>query len=298
MRKKMYHKIYKDLSQKMNKEFIIKYKNLKEYISFLKENYHINKKEYEDLEEISKLYSVRWGLLAMSFFNEEGITEEIQHYKVVYESITSTLANNCLAILELAKLGLDFQCNVLTRNTYELCFLLLVVLIDKEKCMEYFDTARKGNEYEIWSKNFRFKKLNERLEEYEKTLGKKEISFLSDWRKKQYSYYSGYMHNDFFKCRFKSYVVDQENKENLKFNLWGRYNDMINQTLEQLTDLMFFTSKYLLKIVSNKEIFDKRTFIGENERKIWNESNSLAIFIDELYIEYKLQMEKQENVSM
>ena len=73
---------------------------------------------------------------------------------------------------------------------------------------------------------------------------------------------------------------------------------MINQTLEQLTDLMFFTSKYLLKIVSNKEIFDKRTFIGENERKSWNESNSLAIFIDELYIEYKLQMEKQENVSM
>ena len=287
MNRIVYDKIYNNLTKKLDKEHIIEFDSIKECTKILSDTEHISPKLYSEIEELSNLFSLRWGLLSLSISDNKSKSKDIQDQCMIYQSLTNTIANNCLAITNLSKKGLEFQANVLMRNTCEICFLLLVLLLDKEKCKEYFLSISKNNEYEVWSKNFRFKKLNETLEIYEQTFEKEQTLFLSDWRKKEYSYYSGYVHNDFFNCFAQSYVVDENNEENLKLNIWGIYNNKVRNQLSNLNDLMFFISKYFIKITSNINIFDKNIYISENGKEFWNESASLAFFIDELYVYYK-----------
>ena len=50
---------------------------------------------------------------------------------------------------------------------YELCFLFLALIINKDLCLKYFDTKNNNNEYEVWSKNLRIRKINKIIYKYE-----------------------------------------------------------------------------------------------------------------------------------
>lgn len=208
----------------------------------------------------------------------------MREYKIVYSAFLTNIANSCVAIIELSKLGFSFHANVLMRNLCELCFMFLVVIMDKEKCKEYFKSAQKRNEYQIWSDNFRFRKMNELLKEYEKTLSE-DVQFISEWRNDLYSSYSGYVHNDFIKCFLKSFSKDKK-KQYYYYYVWGMYNNEVKDNLESLNYLMWVVDLYFMHLVSQGKMFEKIRFKDENLKEMWNDSISLYYIIDTLYKRY------------
>lgn len=73
----------------------------------------------------------------------------------------------------------------------ELIYTLLVVLINKEKRKEYFNSGMLQNEYSVWNKNSRMTKISEELAKYEADIFNKEfIEELRTMRKEIYQYYS------------------------------------------------------------------------------------------------------------
>ena len=280
MKRENYLKIYNRVVEKISKENMISYEEIEEGLEYLREKEPIKKDIYSNAEEISELYALRWGILGM-IFGQDDIEEN--KYNVVYCSLITNIANSCLSIIELAKLGYSFQVNILMRNLCETCFLLLTLLIDKEKCKKYLNSPKEGDEYEIWSKEFRFKKLNECLEKYENTfLNTNNDKFLPKWRRELYSFYSGFMHNDFFKCYIKSY---SNNNEFYHYNVWGLYNNDVKLNLESLNYLMWVVDKFFMNIISNKKIIDIEILINKNMRSQWNDTSALFFIINELYDE-------------
>ena len=159
MKKEHYNKIYKDVVKIIGEKKMLSFEGIEEGLKELKEKKHLDKDKYYDAEEISELFALRWGILALVLSNYKE-NDELREDKIVYSAFLTNIANSCVAIIELSKLGFSFHANVLMRNLCELCFMFLVVIMDKEKCKEYFKSAQKQNEYQIWSDNFRFRKMN------------------------------------------------------------------------------------------------------------------------------------------
>ena len=125
-------------------------------------------KHYKKEKEIAQWYALAIGLLALSInINEEKETEEYQLDSTVYFSLLTNISNDIFSIIKLVDNGLEFQANIIMRNLIELLYTLLVVLINKEKRKEYYDSGRLQNSYEVWNKNFKMSKLNEELFTYE-----------------------------------------------------------------------------------------------------------------------------------
>lgn len=85
----------------------------------------------------------------------------------MYRSLFSSIVSNIMDIIKLSESGLEFQTNIIMRNMYELCFLFLALIINKDLCLKYFDTKNNNNEYEVWSKNLRIRKINKIIYKYE-----------------------------------------------------------------------------------------------------------------------------------
>ena len=298
MKKREFLKIQSSIKDKITNEHFISYAQVIDYINTINswkcEIRNIGTQE-KSIIDISKIYCLLFGLISFSTIigdNNKDDNNEINEYKMLkicIHSLSSQISNDILSILKLTLTGLDFQAGILIRNLYELAFTILAIMIDKRQCRDYFESAAKDNEYDVWRNNFTMKKLNNTLELFEKSINdNEELSFTSDWRKKNYSFYSGFTHNDFFQCYNTSYTkVKTEDEHEIKsFNLWGGKATRITYNLEPINDLLMYTGLLFYKIIIINKI-DKEKLI--TEREIWNNSFVISMIAEELYKKYLVE---------
>lgn len=272
---------YEYLNSKINldKEFIVPYETIMDYynqMNDIMDNPEIWQEANEDVLNIAELYNLYYGIMSFSIEPKE----EDKNFKIkaLYSSIFVTTANSITAVIYLAENGLDYQANVINRQLFEICMLLLNVMIDENKEKILTDTEMTEGNMKIWRKYFSPKELNDTIENYEK-------ADLTDWRKRQYSFYSNYSHNDFLSFLFFSFSSPKNEKDKLFNNVWGGYISRVNTILENMISFLWYTSKAFMKLLVDKDIhISKETLRTEEE--LWKFSIYTGILLDRYYFDY------------
>lgn len=272
---------YEYLNSKINldKEFIVPYETIIDYynqMNDIMDNPEIWQEANEDVLNIAELYNLYYGIMSFSIEPKE----EDKNFKIkaLYSSIFVTIANSITAVIYLAENGLDYQANVINRQLFEICMLLLNVMIDENKEKILTDTEMTEGNMKIWRKYFSPKELNDTIENYEK-------ADLTDWRKRQYSFYSNYSHNDFLSFLFFSFSSPKNEKDKLFNNVWGGYISRVNTILENMISFLWYTSKAFMKLLVDKDIhISKETLRTEEE--LWKFSIYTGILLDRYYFDY------------
>lgn len=272
---------YEYLNSKINldKEFIVPYETIMDYynqMNDIMDNPEIWQEANEDVLNIAELYNLYYGIMSFSIEPKE----EDKNFKIkaLYSSIFVTIANSITAVIYLAENGLDYQANVINRKLFEICMLLLNVMIDENKEKILTDTEMTEGNMKIWRKYFSPKELNDTIENYEK-------ADLTDWRKRQYSFYSNYSHNDFLSFLFFSFSSPKNEKDKLFNNVWGGYISRVNTILENMISFLWYTSKAFMKLLVDKDIhISKETLRTEEE--LWKFSIYTGILLDRYYFDY------------
>lgn len=287
MRKKDYSKIYNKAFNYPNAK-ISTYEELKEFLFEIRKEKPKLKRHYKKEKEISELYALCSGFIACSFYfsMEDIANEEYRHDIVVYFSLLTNISNDILSVIDLVENGFEFQANILIRNLFELVYTFLVVLINKEKRIKYFDSARLENEYAIWNQNFRMSKLNDELLKYEKTIFDKEFAEeLKVKRTKTYQEYSSYSHNDCIRCYLGCHSPNRihysDEEPILRYNLWGVYNYDAKKILSSLNYLMWMSFMYFRDIITKSEYFKKDNYISEDNYVWWNNGFMILLMLEE-----------------
>lgn len=272
---------YEYLNSKINldKEFIVPYETIMDYynqMNDIMDNPEIWQEANEDVLNIAELYNLYYGIMSFSIEPKE----EDKNFKIkaLYSSIFVTIANSITAVIYLAENGLDYQANVINRQLFEICMLLLNVMIDENKEKILTDTEMTEGNMKIWRKYFSPKELNDTIENYEK-------ADLTDWRKRQYSFYSNYSHNDFLSFLFFFFSSPKNEKDKLFNNVWGGYISRVNTILENMISFLWYTSKAFMKLLVDKDIhISKETLRTEEE--LWKFSIYTGILLDRYYFDY------------
>lgn len=272
---------YEYLNSKINldKEFIVPYETIMDYynqMNDIMDNPEIWQEANEDVLNIAELYNLYYGIMSFSIEPKE----EDKNFKIkaLYSSIFVTIANSITAVIYLAENGLDYQANVINRQLFKICMLLLNVMIDENKEKILTDTEMTEGNMKIWRKYFSPKELNDTIENYEK-------ADLTDWRKRQYSFYSNYSHNDFLSFLFFSFSSPKNEKDKLFNNVWGGYISRVNTILENMISFLWYTSKAFMKLLVDKDIhISKETLRTEEE--LWKFSIYTGILLDRYYFDY------------
>ena len=280
MNRTKYNKLYRDIFKNEDKPI----SSYDELVDFLKEMKSVKPKKNDEIKterRKTECYALSCGLLALTFENRDDETNEsIKQYRTVYQTLLTNISNDCLAIINMLDNGFEFQARILARNLFELIYTLLITVIDKDKCTQYFESASLENGYEIWNKYFRISKLNEQLYNYEKKEDTELAKMMKDIRKKTYSEYSSYAHNDFLYCFIGCHSTDRKTKFT-NYNLWGNYNYNAKSILKSINELLWMMFLYLENLISKKEIFEKSSLIYEDNFKYWNDAFLIAVMLDE-----------------
>lgn len=282
MNKKEYDILYKSIFKEFNDDNQIS--SYEEFLSFIKEMKSVKpdvNKEMKIEKRTTELYSLSSGLLALALeSSKDNIQEKFKNYSTVYNILFTNISNDCLAIIKLLQNGFEFQARILARNLFELVYTLLVVIINKDKCKAYFDSARLENGYDIWNKYFRMSKLNEELYNFEKDDDSEFAEMMKTSRKNTYSQYSSYAHNDFMYCFIGCHSTDREN-DIVNYNLWGNYNYNAKYILSSVNDLLWMMFLYFKSFMSKNNILNKNDFITEDNYKYWNDALFISVILDE-----------------
>lgn len=278
MKKSDYDFYYKKLFKKNeNEEYkVASYKELKKLFYNMEKGKEIKEVKYKEAKEIARLYALATGLIAMSIHvSYDFIEDKYKNDSIIYSSLLTNISNDIIAIIKLIDNGFEFQANNLFRNLIELLYIFLVMLINKQKRNEYFDSARLENSYSVWQKNTRMSKLNDELSKYEKTILNEELQKkMKEQRTRMYRYYSSCAHNDFSSvclwCHSLNKEVSSENSSYFKYNLWGIYNYRAKEILEALNRLMWIYSTYFKNIITKPEYFDRRNYVFKENYIFWN----------------------------
>lgn len=282
MNKKEYEKLYKQIFKEANKDNpISSYEDLLDYIKEMKSLKPKSNKEIKHEKMTTEFYALSCGLLALALqSSQDNIKKELKNYSTVYETLFTSISNDCLSIIKLLENGFEFQARILARNLFELVYTLLVVIINKDKCKVYFDSAKLENGYDMWNKYFRMSKLNEELYNFEKKSDSKYAEMMKKARRRIYSEYSSYSHNDFIYSFVGCHSIDLEN-DLVNYNLWGNYNYNTIGIFKSINDLMWMMFLYFKSIMSKKSLFEKSDFIDEENHKYWNDALFISVILDE-----------------
>lgn len=258
----------------------------KEYQELIKSWCHLkNIHGKEDIQSIntSDLFTLFWSILSLSMLVTKD--ENNNHIRTCAFALTATITNTSLSITKLACAGLDFQANVLFRNLFETCLLLFSILINREKGLTYFNSAKLNNGHVIWKQNFSMKKLNEEILSFEKQhvkYGKNEkedallLSVMHKWRKNAYQYLSAHVHNGIMPCFMGTYCLP-DNNDNMALNLLGQKATRIEVILNDMNFLHLWATTIIYKILRTPGTTTKEE-LTEGQKEFWNE----AILIGEM----------------
>lgn len=273
----MYEKLNKKIC--INKELIPSYKEILQYYNEMKDiadNPEITEEVEEDLINIIDLYCLYYGIMSIATMGN--IEDKKIRQKSLFSAIFSNIANAILSIKCLIYKGLDYQANVIIRQLFEMCMILLNIGIDGNKANILIDTEMKEENMKIWRKYFSPKSLNETIELYEG-------DFFSDWRKREYSWYSNYAHNEFLSF-FTFHFAKPENENELLIpNVWGGYVSRINVILKNIIFILWYTSKAFMKILVDKNTYVSKELIA-NDKELWNFAGYIFLITDEYFEQY------------
>ena len=160
-----------------------------------------------------------------------------------------------------------------------MCMILLNIGIDQEKSEILMQTEMTEENLKVWRKNFSPKELNKSIEQYEK-------AELADWRKRIYSEYSNFSHNEFLSFLLFSFAKPKDENEMLTPNIWGGYVSRVNDILYSLIGYLWYTSKVFMNIMVDKNTYiHKEMLVGDDEgKKFWNFAGYLFFLLDEYYM--------------
>lgn len=204
----MYEKLNKKIH--IDKDLIPSYEEILQYYNEMNDianNPEIKENGEEDLLNILDLYCLYYGIMSLSTMGKENDKNFKQ--KALFSSIFSNIANSILSKKYLIYKGLDYQANVIIRQLFEVGMILLNIGIDDNKAEILVNTEMNEDNMKIWKKYFSPKALN-------KTIESIEGEFFSSWRKKIYSWYSNYTHNEFLSLflfsftKLKDMIVDDK----------------------------------------------------------------------------------------
>lgn len=289
MNKKKFKEIINriNISEKTNLDF--SYEEFNGCIKIIKDKINYNKNIYQknkELYDLSEMCIAICGLLSFStigYMNND--TED--KLLMIFNALTAQISNNLLAVVILCNSSLDHQVGILMRSTCELCFTLLVIILNKEKRIKYFDTARLNNERKVWSEEFRLSSLNQELQKNEKEIIKddeKLINEVKKYREEIYKHYSTYTHNSFLRCLLNSYTYNKDPNKTLKFNVWGEESTRDDMFLVSLCKLCLFTYSELFYYTVKKTKIQKFIFKDDNTKEMWQTAVKLYL-VFKAYIE-------------
>jgi len=209
---------------------------------------------------------------------------------MLFRGLFATISNTIIAINKLAIDGLDFQASSLIRSLYEQCFMLLAIIIDPEKRKALFDSAALENEYIIWKKYFSFKHLDLTIQGYEHKIARIEPdSFLNTWRKRNYSNFSSYVHNDFASFLLYGLALPDSDSGELKFNLWGAYSTRADIIAGNVNALLWYTELFFMRLLTDKDIdFNSDNLCKtDDDKQLWNLASFIGVFAKEYYVQIR-----------
>lgn len=224
----------------------------------------------------------------LQIFDSKFVTDS-DKVNFLMESLFCNYSNNILSILNLVINGFDYQASILIRNTIELSFLIVTLLIDPSKISIYCELAN-HYDYQVWRKNFSFKSLNDFLENYENKITKhhtKLTNSMKSWRKNIYSFYSEHTHNavlpSIIFCR-SSPINDK-----MYMNLFGTYSTRIDKILEELDFVLYYT---MLMIFYNLQY--KYKYKPDYQNVSWIVLSELYVLLNHLTLSH---LSNQDNLS-
>ncbi len=204
-----------------------------------------------------------------------------------------TISNTSLSIIKLSIDGLDYQAMVLLRNLYETCFTLLNIIIDVDKRKEFFESARKENDNEVWKKHFSMRKMRETIDAYEATLcdnnelNNDELDELREWKSIRYKELSAFAHNSFPNLLLFGYQRVDNPEDIMKPNIWGITSTRAVQILSELDGLLWYTGLVFYKLlldpkidVTKESLFNKNSSISHT---FWKKACYLRLLTNEYY---------------
>ena len=98
---------------------------------------------------------------------------------------------------------------------------------------------------------------------------------LKSTRKNLYKYYSSFAHNDFFSVFHGAFsinkeIINDDDNNYAKYNLWGNYNNEGREILEQVIKLLCMYVTYFKYIVSKPIYFTKANYLCNDASPYWN----------------------------
>lgn len=274
MTEEKFNKIIKEINITENTNLDFSFKDFNSCVKMIKDKINYNKNIYKknkELYDLSELCIIIWGLLSFSTIDKTSDDSE-DKLPMIFHALTAQISNNLLSIVILCNKSLDHQVGILMRSTCELCFTLLVIILNKEKQIKYFNTARLNNEQQIWKEEFRLSILNQELEKNEKEIIKDDYPLLKEikkYRSEIYKHYSTYTHNSFLRCLLNSYTYSKNSKETLRFNVWGEESTRDDKFLISLCKLCFFTYSELFYYLVKKTKIQEFIFKSEESKEMW-----------------------------
>lgn len=290
MQKILFNKIIENISYGQKEKIDFDYGKYLGYIEEIKHKINYNEKIYIenetnfDLAEISILF---WGLLALY----TGKIKNDEKIGIILQSLSTQISNNILTLVILCNESLDFQCGLIMCSTIELCFTLLVLLLNNDKREKFFDAIKNNNESYTWYKEFRLKDIIKELEKHEKVIFNDDLSIekeINSNRKAIYEYYSKYTHNTFFMCYSNSYTMPknvESSDEMLQYNLWGIYSSRVRKFLDEVNQLSFIT---ILEFIN---FFAVEDYINDEMSELWCDISIFYLMYKELYLKHTKDQE-------
>ena len=239
--------------------------------------------EKTEVSMLSRMYIIEFFYFSAAV----GHSEKYLELQMIFQWLLINIANTAFSVYKLAYDGLSYQAKVLNRSLYELCMTLLNVMVDKEKRRALFESASKENEYEIWRKYFSAKKLKATMLKYEKKIGG---DFSEDWHERTYKHLSAYVHNDFVNFYFGSMSNPTSEDEELKINYAGNFADRVDNLLEEMNAILFYTGMNFLKMLVDADLDIKKEHLcadntpNSNAKDFWNQASFLELWNRECYI--------------
>ena len=292
--------IYKTVKNKLefdSEQLFLSCKEINNLVSEFLDLYEYQlseKKQYSNAEIIAILYALTFALKSFSLAIKDNVAFPAA-FLMGLQSLFASIFNAIVSICILLKRGLYHPASTILRNIYELCFTLLNILIDEEKRYEYTSNKELIMKRGKWRKHFSFKSLNDTIKEYETSIADGKLGFMSDLRNRAYAWYSSSAHNGYAHLVCGSFIAEQQNEEGsfLSLNVGGIPNErIILSRLIDLDDLLFYTTKMLLKLLAfqNGRI-DPKDIVKEESMEMWLQSQVLNCLAEEMYLIAKMDYE-------
>lgn len=232
-----------------------------------------------DEVQLAYLNTIVWGHMAL-IIPKDQIETDGNYTRWLMGLLCLNISNTTLAVLKLSLDGLQYQAAQLLYSLCEACFMLLNIMIDREKSCALYEASLSEDACPVWRTYFNMYAMNETLSEYEK---RKMAGYqvYSVFRQRKLKRFFNYVHNNLFRFCSYSYLNPDENlADGLHLNLWGR-NAGQSKIFSYVNDLLWYTGMMMDQILADadSEITEQMLY-PPAARDCWDEIRQLRALTD------------------